>query len=545
MLEWAISPFYIHGALGFAIQSHEVIGFQHFLQTRKHLGIKEDGFIHDVWVNSFECVFPSLLVRSDTEKLCTGEEKLETLPKSLFQLSMIGHSYNIYNAVYAVAHALHAMSSSIFRKRQRTKLQYKQPWQLHDFLKKVSFNNSVGDKISFDQSRELVAGLDIINWVTFPNQSFQTVKVGRLYPQAKAFSIKEKDITWHSSFKQVQPTSVCTVSCHPGYRKKMKEGKPFCCYDCKPCPEGKISDHEDVEDCTECGEDKYPNREQILCLSKAVTFLSYEEPLGICLAVLAFFLSFCTSWILRLFIKHHDTPIVKANNRNLSYILLLSLLLCFLCAFLFIGPPDTIMCLLRQNSFAMVFSVAVSCVLSKTITVVLAFMATKPENRMRKWMGKRLSIFIILCCSFVQVGICAFWLAICPPFPDYDMHSMTEEIILECNEGSVTMFYCVLGYLGFLATISFCVAFLARNLPDSFNEAKFITFSMLVFCSVWLSFLPAYLSTKGKYIMAVEVLSILASTAGLLGCIFLPKVYIIVMRPDLNDRKQLIRGRIK
>ncbi|XP_043943227.1 vomeronasal type-2 receptor 26-like [Protopterus annectens] len=297
----------------------------------------------------------------------------------------------------------------------------------------------------------------------------------------------------------------------------------------------------DSNDCFTCTAAYWPNEQRDACIQKVIYFLAFDEPLGTTLAVLSTFIAFIPAAILLIFIRSKNTPIVKANNRELSYLLLFALILCFLCSLLFIGQPTTITCLLRQVIFGISFALCVSCVLAKTMMVIIAFRATNPNSNLRQWVGPRLPSIVVFTCTLLQVVICSAWLASTPPFPEHNMTSQNGIIILECNEGSNVAFWFMLSYMGLLAVASFAMAFLSRNLPDSFNEAKFITFSMLVFLSVWLSFIPAYLSTKGKFLVAVEIFAIISSSAGLLTCIFIPKCIIILLQPENNSRDYLMK----
>ena len=91
--------------------------------------------------------------------------------------------------------------------------------------------------------------------------------------------------------------------------------------------------------------------------------------------------------------------------------------------------------------------------------------------------------------------------------------------------------------MGLLTMVIGVVASLAQRSPNSLNETMSITFNMLVFCCVWFSFLPIDLSNMGNFIAAAESISVIVSGAGLLVCIFLPKYYIILWKPELNKRE--------
>ncbi|KAM6988150.1 extracellular calcium-sensing receptor-like [Tautogolabrus adspersus] len=511
------------GSLGFAVQKVNVSGLDDFL-------------IKDFWDTEFRC-------KDTTTEIspCKENQDLIELKDYVDDVAELRYSSNIYKAIYAVAHSLHSLlkcskSQGCDRTVQVT------PQQVVGSLKSVNFTIKNGDQVWFDSTGAAVARYEVVNWQRGSDGSVQFKPVGYYdasLPPGQKFVLKTEAITWPGG-KTELPVSVCSESCRPGAHKVLQKGKPVCCYDCILCAEGEISNSTDSNDCKKCPEEYWSNQNRDACILKNVEFLQHTEVMG---AILIFFTLFgvlLTLIVATLFIIHKDTPLVKANNSELSFLLLFSLTLCFLCSLTFIGRPSEWSCMLRHTAFGITFVLCISCVLGKTIVVLMAFKATLPSSNVMKWFGPAQQRLSVLAFTLIQVLICILWLTINPPFPFKNMKHYKDKIILECALGSPVGFWAVLGYIGLLAILCFVLAFLARKLPDNFNEAKFITFSMLIFCAVWITFIPAYVSSPGKFTVAVEIFAILASSYGLLFCIFLPKCFIILFRPEQNTKRHMM-----
>uniref|UniRef100_A0A8C5ALL0 Olfactory receptor C family, g1 n=1 Tax=Gadus morhua TaxID=8049 RepID=A0A8C5ALL0_GADMO len=514
------------GSLGFAVQKANISGFSDFV-------------IKGFWESAFPCTQSNSEIVMDTQ--CKDNLDLIETKDYNDDVPELRYSANIYKAIYAVAHSLHRLlkCKNVSGCDKMIKVH---PWQVVEALQMVNFTIKNGDQVWFDSTGAAVAQYEVVNWQRGADGSVEFKPVGYYdasLPPGEKFVLRNKDIMWPGG-KTELPVSVCSESCPPGTRKVLQKGKPVCCYDCILCAEGEISNTTDSNGCTKCPEDFWSSENRDKCVLKTVEFLTFTEVMGIVLVFFSLFGVFITIIVANLFLINKDTPLVRANNSELSFLLLFSLTLCFLCSLTFIGRPSDWSCMLRHTAFGITFVLCISCVLGKTIVVLMAFRATLPSSNVMKWFGPTQQRLSVLAFTLIQVVICILWLTINPPYPFKNMEIYMDKIILECALGSPIGFWAVLGYIGLLALLCFILAFLARKLPDNFNEAKFITFSMLIFCAVWITFIPAYVSSPGKFTVAVEIFAMLASSYGLLLCVFAPKCFIILFKPELNTKKHMM-----
>ncbi|KAK9958604.1 hypothetical protein ABG768_010715 [Culter alburnus] len=537
------------GTVGFVVRKMAMPKLGPYLKNISPYSPSQSSFVSDFWETMVGCKpclncepLPSANVTRNSQ-VCTGEEKLNYTDK-FFDVTQVRVTYKVYQAVYAIAHAIHKLlfCQKVENNLLRQCLNVSQitPKLVSDQLQRVSFVDGYGENVFFDENGDPPASYEVINWQLREGE-VQHVTVGYFSTSTDGtykLTVKEDNIRWNTG--NSIPKAVCSDTCPNGTRKAQIKGRPVCCFDCIPCADGSISNTTGAADCTLCPEEYWSNERRDKCVMKIIEFLSYTEIMGIILTALSLFGASLTVAIMTVFIHFRETPIVKANNSELSSLLLVSLFFCFLCPLTFIGEPTMWSCMLRHTAFGVIFALCISCVLGKTIVVVTAFRATLPGNKLAGKFGPVQQRVIVFSCTAIQIVICVLWLIINPPFPEKALKYYNKKIILECNTGSDVAFYAVLGYIGLLSAICLILAFLARKLPDNFNEAKFISFSMLIFCVVWVTFIPAYISSPGKYTVAVEIFAILSSAFGLLLCIFVPKSYIILIKPEKNTKKHLM-----
>lgn len=256
-----------------------------------------------------------------------------------------------------------------------------------------------------------------------------------------------------------------------------------------------------------------------------------QSIVAISIAILGFIFTLLTMVV---FVQHNNTPVVKASTRELSYIIMVGMYLCYLTTFVLLAKPTQISCYLTRILPGLSFCMIYAALVTKTnrIARILAGSKKKIMTKKPRFMSATAQVVITCMLISIEVGIIVFALLWEPA--DWKLHYPSlNRVVLVCNTTSLGVI-APLGFDFFLIAMCTLYAVKTRNVPENFNEAKFIGFTMYTTCVIWLAFVPIYFGSDTKGITMCLCVSLSAIVT--LVLLYLPKIYIMVFRPEKNNR---------
>ncbi len=338
------------------------------------------------------------------------------------------------------------------------------------------------------------------------------------------------------------PSSACGRQC--SFREAWDYvDETRCCWSCIPCTQYQFLPT--PLKCEDCPEGSIPNEDLTLCILIPVKYLSYDSGIAIAAMIVASLGIIATSYVIHVFIKFRETPVVKASGLELSYVLLAGVLICYGMTFIIILKPNDIVCGAQKFGIGFCYSVCYSALLTKTNRISRIFRAGKKTVKRPKFISP--SSQMVICFGFIgiQVLIGAIWLVMSPPKagPYYPTRSDSQLVCIS----SVGMEY-IIGFSYPIILIIVCTfyAILTRKIPEAFNESKYIGVTMYTTCIIWLAFVPIYFSTANniEIRLATMCFSISLSATVSLVCLFTPKLYIIILHPERNIRQSMLSTKL-
>ncbi|XP_070696222.1 taste receptor type 1 member 1-like [Pempheris klunzingeri] len=446
-------------------------------------------------------------------------------------------SFPVYSAVYAIAHALHnALQCGAGRCNENITVY---PHMVLAELKKSNFT-LLNQSIHFDENGDPKYGsYSIVFW----NQSGDAQEVGfyHFHPWVNFFMNSTK-MQWNTNGEV--PTSLCSPECPVGYAKR-KNGIHKCCFTCEICSNGTyVNITEDPYNCIPCKETEWSAEGSTSCSLRVVEYVSFTDSGAILIMVGAWVLVGLTLAVSVLFAINYNTPVVRSAGGPMCFLILGCLSLSSLSVFFHFDKPTLSFCILRFLPFLLFYTVCIACFVVRSFQIVYIFKMAAEFPKLHGWWMKYHGQWLVITVAFVtQALLLIISCSYAPPKPYNDTLSYPDKIILSCEinlkalSGSVVLFL-------LLCSLCFIFSYMGKDLPKNYNEAKAITFCLVLLILTWVLFSTVYNLYRGMFIQTLSALAVLSSLYSFLLWYFLPKCYVIIFQPHKNT-PQYFQGLIQ
>ncbi len=143
------------------------------------------------------------------------------------------------------------------------------------------------------------------------------------------------------------------------------------------------------------------------------------------------------------------------------------------------------------------FSAMYGALLTKTNRIARIFQSATKTTRRPSYISPKSQLMITL--ILVSVQFCGTLVWTITAFPGAQrVYPRRDEVILKCNVDN-SSFLISQVYNMLLIAVCTYYAIRTRKVPENFNEAKFIGFTMYTTCIIWLAFIPIYFGTGNSF----------------------------------------------
>uniref|UniRef100_A0A8C7E752 Glutamate metabotropic receptor 7 n=2 Tax=Elapinae TaxID=42168 RepID=A0A8C7E752_NAJNA len=528
------------GAITILPKRATIEGFDTYFTSRTLENNRRNVWFAEYWEENFNCKLTiSGSKKEDTDRKCTGQERIGK--DSHYEQE--GRVQFVIDAVYAMAHALHQMNKDLCSDYSGIcpEMEHAGGKKLLRYIRSVNFNGSAGTPVMFNKNGDAPGRYDIFQYQTTNTSMPGYHLIGQWTDDLQ---LNMDEMQWGKGVKKT-PSSVCSLPCKPGERKRIMKGMS-CCWQCELC-DGYQYQFDEVS-CKLCSYNQRPNENRTGCSPIPIVKLEWHSPWAVIPVFLAMLGIIATIFVMATFIRYNDTPIVRASGRELSYVLLTGIFLCYIITFLMIAKPDVAVCSFRRIFLGLGMCISYAALLTKTNRIYRIFEQGKKSVTAPRLISPTSQLAITSSLISVQLLGVFIWFAVDPPnsIIDYDEHKSMEPDqargVLKCDITDLQII-CSLGYSILLMVTCTVYAIKTRGVPENFNEAKPIGFTMYTTCIVWLAFIPIFFCTSQAaekvYVQTTTLtISMNLSASVALGMLYMPKVYIIIFHPELNVQKR-------
>ncbi|XP_060913546.1 metabotropic glutamate receptor 4-like [Labrus mixtus] len=527
------------GAVTILPKRQAIKGFDRYFISRTLENNRRNIWFAEFWENNFQCKLSRHAVKKGSGiKKCTNHERIGK--DSSYEQE--GKVQFVIDAVYAMAHALHNMHRDLCPGKVGlcSKMESINGTLLLKYIRNVNFSGIAVTPVVFNVNGDAPGRYEIYQYQITSNSTEYKI-IGHWTDQ---LYLDTNEMQWPGGTQEV-PSSICSQPCRPGQRKKTVKGIP-CCWHCENCDGYQYQ--ADTYTCKMCRFDLRPNGNHTGCDPIPIVKLEWSSPWAVIPVLIAVLGIMATLFVVVTFVRYNDTPIVKASGRELSYVLLTGIFLCYATTFLMISAPDVVICSLRRIFLGLGMSISYAALLTKTNRIYRIFEQGKMSVSAPRFISPASQLVITFSLISVQLlGVC-IWFGVDPSqaIIDYeDQRTANPKMargVLKCDISDLSLI-CLLGYSMLLMVTCTVYAIKTRGVPETFNEAKPIGFTMYTTCIVWLAFIPIFFGTSQSaekmYIQTTTLtISVSLSASVSLGMLYMPKVYVVLFHPEQNVPKR-------